>query len=195
MLRIPLLPRLIVASAVALLSLVPAMAEKAEVDEAEVLSVVDMIERLPVWTTASEHDRSLDGAILKAMAKLDAIDTNTIDAAIRLFWGRYCMPTSKGTNIRAWNDGKAKIYLLNRYLFDVPEWVKGSVIDWGGEFMPPYSESGIPMLWPLKRSTDGRLEIAHYIPTEYVGGSYDGVRDWIFIKEHYPRRSMPEASK
>jgi hypothetical protein len=166
------------------------MAEAAKVDEPDVLSVVAAIERLPVWTTASAHNRSAEGAILTAMAKLNSVDTDTIGAAVVIFWERYCMPTSKNTSIREWNDGKAKIYLLNRYLFDVPEWVKDSVIDWGGEFMPPCSELGVPMLWPLVRSSNGKLKIAEYESTEYVGGSYDGLRDWCFIKDNYPRRNI-----
>lgn len=84
----------------------------------------------------------------------------------------------------------SRIFVLNRALFAVPEWVDRSGLQaWGGFVGVPVVDGRVGLLWPLARTHSGGLVLAH--PWRgYMGADYAGVAEF----DYFARRFGPRAS-
>ena len=157
-------------------------------DDAKVTSLVRLLEETPAWISVDPQDEATRRKIISSYERICEADTALLRNAVHEFWDQYCSPKSTKTNLRLWREGKARIFLLNRFAFAVPErWPADPNMSFG-EFVPPADKNGVNLLWPLEKDEKGRLVLKPARIEAYVGPGYDGLADFDFMAKTFPRR-------
>jgi hypothetical protein len=113
-----------------------------------------------------------------SLEALSRYDTPTIRAAFAQF----------SSESRDGHADDEKLFLANRYLFNVPEWVSAErALGFGGWFGIPQSEKGVNLLWPLHREPSGRLRLVGR-QIGYLGPPFAAMDELDYLEKEYGRR-------
>jgi hypothetical protein len=150
--------------------------------------IVGELDRCPSWLCAESYEVEYRAAIVRICRRLSSIDTTDLRKGVREYWQEYCTskyhPESKFAE-STWN--AAKVYVLIRVLFDVPDSVPWEEAMSTGQFNPPNRGQGVDMLWPLKKTAQGDLILVGSANGPYSGPKYDGLKDFEYVAKHFPR--------
>lgn len=154
--------------------------------------VAEILEEMPDWVSVSHADWKrqkdrINVAAAVAMRQLGAFDLDTIREGIRLYIG-----TARG-NGGLPVEAAGRLMLLNRLLFDVPEWGDASVGFYGGFRGPKVGGGIIQIGWPLV-SYPGGVQIGHPFGG-YMGDEYQALAEFDRFRESFSVRSHPASGQ
>jgi len=112
--------------------------------------------------------------VLRTLLCLCNYDLRTIRAAEALI-------TEKGSIL-----DEAKLYVLNRCLFDVPEGASRDIRSFSG-WHACHDSNGYRVLWPLAKKPDGTL-VLESMNSSYMGPSYQAVEEFDYFRQKFPVR-------
>jgi hypothetical protein len=148
--------------------------------EREIDEIVFTLEKSPLWTRL-EKNTDEEKSLLNALEKISQYKVEIIrEAAIK-----YLKNNSK--NLYEVIGVESRVFVLNRYLFKVPEnapFDNGTFGGWGGV---PVRNKEINWLWPLAYRPDGQL----YIEGKYKGYSghpYQAIEEFDYFYKTYGLR-------
>ncbi len=96
---------------------------------------------------------------------------------------RFLDAAARDTNqpIDAWS----KIYVLNRFYFDVPDSETASKVKYfGGWGIPPQGKELVNILWPLAVNASGKIYLKGAFGG-YTGDSYDALGEFDYFLSGY----------
>jgi hypothetical protein len=167
--------------------------ESAFKDKLSIDAILELLRSCPEWTAISAENASERLPLLKKSIRAIAqYDEPLILAAVE----KYCRESTDkfgSTNL----DMLSKVYILNRFLFAVPE-VEPNVNKtkvFGGWVGPPENRSDggtNDMLWPLHETSSG-LEIIGKL-RGYFGPDYEAVEEFKYFFVTYGLRTDPKWS-
>lgn len=89
-------------------------------------------------------------------------------------------------------DVELKVYILNRVVCNVPQWVDSrEPIPFGGWLDRPTRDGAINVLWPLSVDDDGELRLTGAMMS-YMGAPYQPLSEFRAFLERYGRRYPQE---
>jgi len=128
--------------------------------------------------------------ILDAMKRISVFRTDIVATAVKQY-----IAHSDGEYYSS--EDLDKVYLLNRFLFQVPERVKRSEISNTFNYVivgAPHDHGEINLMWPLRWGSDGHLELTDHGEQESfdtpfsIKGSYLW-DEFKYFRNHYSRRT------
>jgi hypothetical protein len=161
--------------------------------EAQVRFVVNELRRCPSWLDFSPGETQIRCGIVRICHGLEPLDTATLNEGVAEYWSEYCAIGGQINDPEILTENAAKVFLLVRVVFDVPERYPVSADMSVGPFMATAENLAnigqISLLWPLVKGPEGDLVIAgsNELGT-YSGSPYDGVKDFAFMAKHFSRR-------
>ncbi len=140
--------------------------------EPRVSSVVEHINRCPPWASLKREDSNQVQNLLRCLSDLSREETVVLRDGVRLF-------VDSKRNTSAYTvDEMSKLFLLNRYLFDVPARFKTEgPPTFGGWLGIPSGENWIDLLWPLGIANDGNLMLRDYF-RGYSGPDFPALEEF-----------------
>jgi len=83
-----------------------------------------------------------------------------------------------------------QLFLANRYLFNVPEWVNEErSLGFGGWLGIPREDKRVNLLWPLHRDSSGRLQLLGR-SIGYLGPPFLAIDEFDYLEKEYGRRPL-----
>ena len=148
-------------------------------NEAIIATILREIEECPSWLwTVGDKALSRQDVIAR-LKRISQYEPRQVRAALI----RY-IKSRKAIN-SYWVQECSKIYVLNRFYCKVPEW--GDLEDphsFGGWSGIPMKERKIALLWPLKVTSSGGLELLD-VSTGFYGDEYLGLEEFDqFLKKY-----------
>jgi hypothetical protein len=158
----------------------------ARASDATINRVVRTLETCPAWTSASD-----DLSRKRILVCLESISKNDLNV-VRMAMERYIRIKMKRNSYDV--DSMSRLYLLNRYIFDVPEKAEFSRPTFGGWMGVPHSSQEINLLWPLSFDRNGKLALTGRF-AGYLGDDYLALEEFDHFQQTYgERRRKRETS-
>lgn len=141
----------------------------------------EQLEGLKAWTDPEGYDENDQYMLLESAMQIAQMTDAELVAGVTDYAAYYL----------AYVDELSKLYVMLRYVMDVPEnLAEADALSFGGWIISAEEISGgtVNMLWPL--AWDGNmLKLSH--PFEgYVGAGYDAVGELAYFMEHFNRREF-----
>lgn len=116
--------------------------------------IVKIMETCPPWGEFQGDEET--EKIMASMKELSKYDLDLLREAITRYLSR---PENKLSASGWGRPARARVHVLDRYIFDVPagKVPRGSVRGFGGFFGMPWDSTGIDVLWPLSVDAQGNL--------------------------------------
>jgi hypothetical protein len=158
---------------------------------AEAMSLVKTLDQMPDWTSISVNDPAVarHAEIESACREVAKHSTETI----RLAFAYY--EQNRFPDLAA----EGKLFVLNRYLFDVPSLVRRDSPyfrlygGWGapesGEPRNPQPTDTLDLRWPWSVGPDGELRLTGHFGG-YMGPPYDALGEFDFWSANFNRRKI-----
>jgi len=140
------------------------------------------LEACPLWTGLDLQDRSGKDELFKSLDRLANFDASTILEGIKLYLAAH---ENGPTVVEAWQ----KVFVLNRFVINVPEHAGINTAYFGGWTGIPTNSQGMNLLWPLQM-TGARFDL---IATSigFFGPDYRGAEEFDFLKGMFGMRKRP----
>jgi hypothetical protein len=141
-----------------------------------------LLDRCPEWTQLNGDDRGAKQKILLCLAQISTNDIRDIRIGVTKF-----LHTQRG------QAESGKIFLLNRYLFNVPELGEPDdsiVTPWHS----PTRSGRLDLLWPFSLMPKGDLELTGNFKG-YTGESYRPLDEFDYFLKTYGRRTPSPRSR
>ena len=162
---------------------------RAQLPRAPARRAAALLTAMPSWSEIGLGDRNARRAIERTAADIGRIDLGAVRSAIRSYLQRECL-TDGGPGIGA----LSRIFVLNRYLFDVPARVPlGKIRIFGGWHGNRSGRAAISPLWPWKTAR-GQPRLAGTFKG-YSGPPYLALAEFDYFRRAYPRRRRLRKSK
>lgn len=143
-------------------------------------SVRDLLLACPSYMGIEDSDVQGKRELLRTLEAIAAFD----DQAIR--YGIILALNESYTGQKYVSDS---VFLANRFLFDVPEWVAFNGNGYGGWVGRPFDKENnrINLIWPFSYDKDHSLQLTEHLHG-YNGPPYDGVAEFDYFHASFPRR-------
>ena|ERR1041384_3360545 len=149
--------------------------------------VVELIESSPEWSEIPADDEASRSKIIEKMRGVAKYDLDTIRSAIEQYLSK--KEQSEGGNDVA---SMSRLYVLNRYLFDVPDKVPMGERRFGSFFGIPHDSQSVNEMWPLSVDDKGKLALTGSFKG-YFGEEYLPLQEFDYFKEKYGPRKIQSA--
>jgi hypothetical protein len=140
--------------------------------------IISQIHSCPSWSDIERGGiMKVESRLMDSLAKVSENDIAMIREAIRILFSNPQQDTAM------W----AKVFILNRYLFQVPE---ESPIDdklFGGWAGVQVNNGKVNRLWPLSHEVEGRLRIVGEFEG-YFGNGYQGLDEFDYFQRTFGLR-------
>lgn len=153
--------------------------------DSRISNLVDLIKSCPDWSSIGREEQIYQTAVNTLQTKLKLIadnDTETIRKAVSNYSNEQI---SRHTFDAA---EKARLFLLNRYIFNVPDRIESELppyIGWKLVAVPPLNP-----LWPItKVDIEGNLNL-DIKPLTYTGQYYSPLAEFDYFNNQYGRRHI-----
>jgi hypothetical protein len=148
----------------------------AKLGSTSVVAATRIINRYPSWRDFETDESVTTAKILDSLEELRSFDPTTIRCA-------FLQIRDKGNNHGV--DTAFKLRAINRFIFNVPEWVnRGDASHFGGWVGIPEKDGQVNELWPLKWANNGGLALAGS-NFGYWGPDFDAVGEFDWFKVRY----------
>lgn len=151
-------------------------------DQALTRHVVETLQCCPTWIHAATSNTTTRATILQCLDVLARQDTSVLRKAVEQFVferkaaGKYTV------------DDMSKVFLLNRYVFNVPSKSKlKEARFFGGWVGIPCDETDVDLLWPLRMGDDGKWELAGKCGG-YYGDVFEAIMEFDYFNQRFGRR-------
>jgi hypothetical protein len=150
-------------------------------------AVEALLDETPAWAGVEAGDAEALAEIERRMRRLDTFSPEDVEAGAR----RYVASRSAGGD--AFDvDAMSKVYVLARYLFDVPDAVPGGRPRFASFIGVPVREGVVDELWPWEAGPDGEPDLTGYF-RGYAGETYNALGELDAFKERYGFRRRAGA--
>lgn len=143
------------------------------------------LERMPPWSriTATNSDPDSRVKILSELEVVNRQDTQDLRQAVNLYWTREVI--SKPSDEL---EAASRLFVLNRYVFNVPEWIPQGSKGYGVWKGVPVQDGNINLMWPLSLR-EGHIDLlGNY--AGYWGPPYLGLDEFDDFTSRYGRRNL-----
>lgn len=151
-----------------------------ETQEQSVSRALSILEDTPDWSGSMQMDPADKARIMRSMEELSRFDTDTLRTAAERHLN--APPKHSFVEVPAWG----RVYLLNRYIFNVPSIAPPRTPSFGGWFSAERPQNCL--LWPLALGEEGKLELIA-TGSHYKGPSYLGLREFDYFRQKFGRRA------
>lgn len=155
---------------------------KSDVGRSNTSLIGDLILQLPELTGITQHSLDVNRSYfsnkaLDLVRKIAEFSTTDIGKAI------------KALEARDFTQNHGRVFILNRYLFNVPQWSEKRFAF--AAFNPvPVQGNKLNVLWPLAKTRSGALYIKSAFRPNQFGEIYHPSDEYMFFSKNYMRRSM-----
>ena len=157
-------------------------ASRVHKDESGVTTVSEQIRECPPWARITPGDIATQRRLIKCMEELSAENTSTLRQAIEKIIEEG--PAENNDPFDEWS----RLYVLNRFLFNVPR--KSKLADakfFGGWHGVPQDGIYIDLLWPLRIDSSGLIELVGTTKM-YTGPPYQPLLEFDYFNHRFGRR-------
>jgi len=154
-------------------------------------AIIRELDRCPCWIGFNEDETEIRSGILRICENLEVFDTPTLKAAISRFWQTECDYKSNDYQIN-----RAKIYLLNRVLFEVPQRVPTESLPFDegialGGYYRVVTPGWVDIGWPFGVDRYGALVFIGWANAFSAGShsGYSGLKDFDYLQKNFKRRA------
>ena len=145
--------------------------------------IVTLIEEIPPWSEVTAGDEAGLGAIENGLRSIEEYSVEEVVEGIGRFVERR-RASASGYDVPA----MSKLYVLNRYLFDVPARVPAGRPRFGGFTGVPTYAGSIDELWPWQTSANGKIRLTGFF-RGFVGEPYQAVEEARAFQAEYGVRN------
>jgi hypothetical protein len=148
-----------------------------------------LLRSCPTWVDAGPNEdpkvkNETADAILAAVSSLAALPNETLKDIVTSF-----DKETHGSPLAL-----SRVYILNRVVFDVPEWRRRDDHFMFGVYSGiPYDSDHIAELWPLHFDSNGKPSLIDRLGITFAYGYLASAEFEYFVK-HYPRRHLPQIT-
>lgn len=165
-------------------------------DEDSIPHIITTLEKCPAWTNMEIEDTAEKESLLECLDELSTYETSILRKAIEQFISeeRRREKDSSIDVVDVFND-LSKLFVLNRYIFDVP--AKSSRQDsrsFGGFWGVPGDDKEVNRLWPLGTTPDGELDLVGECQG-YTGPPFRALAEFDYFNERFGRRASTQEEK
>lgn len=153
----------------------------------QVAEVVRRIASCPDWTRMSKLDQGAGQQLIQCLEMISSNETPVLRAAFDQL-----VRHSAGERATSMK-GPAKLFLLNRYIFEVPGHVDRKEARSFGGWVQPESERA-NFLWPFRRQANSKLELIDTFHG-YFGEEYAALREFDYFNLHFGRRRLSQIER
>jgi len=154
--------------------------------ETGVAAVLEILKTCPSLYQADIHDRELKTEILSGYFRISNIDPEIVRRAVSQY-------LKQNVEDRTYNVQEMfKLHVLNRILFDVPDWAQSNEVGaFGGWIGIPKRNGEVNLSWPVQE-IDGEFE---FISSNvgYLGEMYMAVEEFDYFRKKYGFRVKSET--
>jgi hypothetical protein len=145
--------------------------------------IEQMLNEMPSWSEITGENKALSANLLPYLQNIAGHKTEHIQQAVTRYVEQ-SEASSSGYNIAA----MSRLYVLNRFIFQVPEWIESGKPRFAAFRGIPQKGNLINELWPFSFSASGELSITG-IYGGYSGESFQALKEFISFNNLYGRRS------
>jgi hypothetical protein len=139
--------------------------------------VLKLLESCPAWTALQKDDKVSHEKIITHLKKISEFDLQVIRSSSEKY-------LQANPDISA----KSKIFVLNRYLFNVPKKVPlNQMTGFGGWAGVPVRNSNANWMWPLSTDIFGRIKVEGVF-AGYYGSKYAAIEEFDYFNRTFSRR-------
>lgn len=143
--------------------------------------VAKEIELCPPWSELKQGDDATRIQIMNCLEKIASYNP----ALIRQGMEKYVLITKLQNAYDV--SAMSRLYVLNRYIFNVPEKAKFERAAFGGWLGVPYNSQKVNDLWPLTFDKNGKLSLTEQF-RGYSGDDYQALQEFDYFNEKYGLR-------
>jgi hypothetical protein len=147
------------------------------------LLLLQKLDACPPWASLDVNDQQTVAVLMRALAFFQNCDYDVLRKVI----ARYV--TIKTETEEYDVESASRLFILNRYLFNVPEIAPISEPHFGG-WVIPHDDRTANRLWPF-RLKDGQLILIGGFQG-YFGAKYDALGEFDFFRKVYGLRTLPK---
>lgn len=155
----------------------------------EVGAVLELLEESPDPSMLDDADRVQRRSVIVTLRRISQRDLYVIREAMR----RYARRRERDP-VRCDDLTLARLFVLNKYLFNCPERADPSEPGFGGWVGVPHDEEHANLMWPLSYDAQGRVVLTHRFGA-YFGEPYAALGAFDYYRETYGRRPNTEAGR
>ena len=152
--------------------------------------IVTALKQCPALTSIGPDDTTTKKKLLKCLDEMATQETPILRKAIEEFIAE----CRRANNYSV--DEMSKLWVLNRYIFDVP--AKSKLQDarfFGGFLGVPHDEKDVNLLWPLGTTLNGKLALVGVYRGGYMGDDFQAVDEFDYFDKRFGRRASPPTRK
>lgn len=150
-------------------------------EERQINDIIRLIEKCPSWCHFRRNNKRMSRKILAQLDRISNYDSYLIRKAVDKYSRQQLTSLSRG------NDVACRIYVLNRFIFAVPEDTPFEGRRFGGWTGRPESGGRINWLWPFSYDSYGRIELT-YEYEGYMGHTYLALDEFDYFFRKFGRR-------
>lgn len=135
--------------------------------------VLTLLDKCPSWTRLRPNDQPDREKIMASLEKIRTFNTRVVRMAVE----QYVVKNTKTTSQNLEN--LSKVFLLNRYLFQVPQFVPAESPVFGA-WRNPIEKGQMNVLWPFLLKPNGRLELTGVF-SGYTGEPYQPIKEFDYF--------------
>jgi hypothetical protein len=154
-----------------------------DVSPSAIQEALTAISDCPAWSELQPGDAVTQRRIMACLTALRGYDLAVLGAAI----GTYVTKLKREERYTV--AAMSRLYVLNRYLFDVPERVPVGTRGFAGFKGVPSDAGGIDELWPFSRTPHGGLVLTGQFKG-YNGEDYLAVEEFDYFRHQYGLRKL-----
>jgi hypothetical protein len=147
-----------------------------------VKEVEALIKGIPAWSKLSPSDEKGRRKVMAAMKKLSQYDLNVLRKAMENFIAKK-RQSRGGYDV----DDMSRLFILNRYLFNVPDKVPIGAPHFGAFAGVPSDAHSVNDLWPLSFDASGKLILSGNF-AGYFGDDYLALEEFDHFAKKYGAR-------
>jgi hypothetical protein len=144
-------------------------------------TVAREIELCPPWSELRQEDNATRQQILICLEKIANYDLEVIQLGMEKYVST--RRSQKAFDVSA----MSRLYVLNRYVFNVPAKASLDRPTFGGWMGVPHDSQSINLLWPLTVDENGKLTLTGKFGG-YSGDDYLALQEFNYFKEKYSVR-------
>jgi hypothetical protein len=131
------------------------------------------------WARVEEDGEELKELILHDLKKISEYSIQEIRDGVKAYIDK-CINSKFGFD----TDDMSKLYLLNRFLFDLPEYVNINEPRFAAFRGIPVKNDEINILWPFEKNEKNEFQITGMFKG-YSGESYLALKEFDFFNNNY----------
>jgi hypothetical protein len=135
------------------------------------------------WSQINANDVNSRNKVMDCMEKLSGYDLDILQKAVE----KYVLNKEKLNSYD--EDSMSRLYVLNRYIFNVPAKKTEGIPGFWGLFGDANNSGGVDGLWPLSFDDKGHLALTGTFGG-YLGEPFMAVEEFKYFKEHYGVRKI-----